>query len=406
MVRFDTKFTVSELNNKLRSTLEGSFTNICVIGEISNFHQHSSSGHIYFTLKDGKSELKCVMFRGVNQFLRFVPEDGQNVHAYGSVSIFEQRGQVQLILTLMEPVGLGDLFQSFEALKKKLSLEGLFSDGNKLTIPKIPRSVGIITSSSGAALKDVINILGRRAPHVKIFLRDSKVQGQDAAKDIVESIKDLEKDGIVDTIIICRGGGSLEDLWAFNEEIVARAIYKCTIPIISAVGHETDFTISDLVSDLRAPTPSAGAELVSLSKDEILSQFFKKIVDMEHYLSIKINSLFQSIDHMENRMVLQRPSKQIQRNNEKLIQFSERLIHDINILLSKLKDKNRFIYKQLVNLGPKQIMNRGYTIALSEKGKVIVSASDIALGDHFKLLTGNGSFEAKKISNSQNDQRC
>ena len=290
------RFTVTELNAEIRSILEGSFSDIWVTGEISNFHNHSSSGHMYFTLKDGRAELRCVMFRGANRFLRFIPENGLNVRVYGSVSVFEQRGQVQLIATLMEPAGLGDLFQAFEALKKKLAEEGLFNPEHKLSLPNFPRSVGVVTSGTGAAIRDILNVLKRRAPHVRILLRPTRVQGDGAAREIAEGIQNLEQFGSVDVVIVGRGGGSLEDLWAFNEEVVARAIYNCAIPVISAVGHETDFTISDLTADLRAPTPSAAAELVSPARDEILSQLMIHLASIERSILAKIEQLWQSMD--------------------------------------------------------------------------------------------------------------
>ncbi len=397
------RFTVTELNAEIRSTLEGSFSDIWVKGEISNFHHHPSSGHMYFTLKDGQAELRCAMFRRANRFLRFIPENGQNIRAYGSVSIFEQRGQVQFISTLMEPAGIGDLYQAFEALKKKLAVEGLFNPEHKLPLLNFPRSVGLVTSSASAALKDILNVLGRRAPHVQILLRPTKVQGDSAAKDIAEGIQDLEQYVNVDAIIIGRGGGSLEDLWAFNEEVVARAIYNCAIPIISAVGHETDFTISDLVADLRAPTPSAAAELVSPSQDEILLQLLNHFVIIERSMVTKIEQSWQIIDNLENRTILQQPWKHIQRNMEKLAQLFQRLNHGIINYLSQLKEKNSGMHKQLINLGPKQVLDRGYTIALTGQGQVIRSATDVSLGDHFTLRTGKGAFKAEKISDLHNN---
>ena len=397
------RFTVTELNAEIRSTLEGSFSDIWVKGEISNFHHHPSSGHMYFTLKDGQAELRCAMFRSANRFLRFIPENGQNIRAYGSVSIFEQRGQVQFIATLMEPAGIGDLYQAFEALKKKLAVEGLFNPEHKLPLPYFPRSGGVVTSSASAALKDILNVLGRRAPHVQIFLRPTKVQGDSAAKDIAEGIQDLEQYVNVDAVIIGRGGGSLEDLWAFNEEVVVRAIYDCAIPVISAVGHETDFTISDLVADLRAPTPSAAAELVSPSQDEILLQLLNHFGSIERSLVTKIEQSWQIIDHLENRTILQQPWKHIQRNMDKLTQLFQRLNHGTINYLAQLKEKNSGMHKQLINLGPKQVLDRGYTIALNGQGQVIRSATDVSLGDHFTLRTGKGAFKAEKISDLQNN---
>ena len=398
------RFTVTELNAEIRSILEGSFSDIWVTGEISNFHNHPSSGHMYFTLKDGQAEMRCAMFRGANRFLRFIPENGLNVRVYGSVSVFEQRGQVQLIATLMEPAGLGDLFQAFEALKKKLAEEGLFNPEHKLSLPNFPRSVGVVTSGTGAAIRDILNVLKRRAPHVRILLRPTRVQGDGAARDIAEGIQNLERCGSVDVVIVGRGGGSLEDLWAFNEEVVARTIYNCAIPVISAVGHETDFTISDLTADLRAPTPSAAAELVSPARDKILSQLLIHLASIERSILAKIEQFWQSMDHLENRVILQQPRKRIQRQVEKLALLSQRLTHGTTIYLSQLKEKNSGMHKQLINLGPDQVLDRGYAIALTDQGQAIRSASDIALGDHFELRTGKGSFEAEKISDLQNNE--
>ena len=329
------------------------------------------------------------MFRGANRFLRFIPENGLNVRVYGSVSVFEQRGQVQLIATLMEPAGLGDLFQAFEALKKKLAEKGLFNPEHKLSLPNFPRSVGVVTSGTGAAIRDILNVLKRRAPHVRILLRPTRVQGDGAARDIAEGIQNLEQCGSVDVVIVGRGGGSLEDLWAFNEEVVARAIYNCAIPVISAVGHETDFTISDLTADLR---------------DKILSQLLIHLASIERSILAKIEQFWQSMDHLENRVILQQPRKRIQRQVEKLALLSQRLTHGTTIYLSQLKEKNSGMHKQLINLGPDQVLDRGYAIALTDQGQAIRSASDIALGDHFELRTGNGSFEAEKISDLQNNE--
>ena len=256
-------FTVSELNDSISSSIRSSYSNFWIIGEISDFHHHNSSGHIYFSLKDEYSEIRSVMFRTSNQFLKFKPENGSMVKIFGSVSVFEKRGQIQLICNLMEELGLGLLFQKFDLLKKKLGKEGLFSIENKYKLPKYPESIGVLTSGSGAAFQDILKVLRTRSPQVKIYLRSSAVQGSNAGKDIVQGINDFMKFGNVELIILGRGGGSMEDLWAFNEEIVARSIARCSIPIVTGIGHETDFTIADLVADVRAPTPSAAAEIIS-----------------------------------------------------------------------------------------------------------------------------------------------
>ena len=249
MSELRSQYTVSELNTQIRHLLENSLSDIWVTGEISNFHHHPSSGHMYFTLKDGRGEMRCVMFRGANQFLKFMPNEGMEVRVYGSVTIYEQRGQVQFKVSKMEPAGLGDLFKAFEALKLSLASEGLFDSEHKKTIPKFPSTIGVVTSSSGAALRDILNVLERRAPHVNVIVRSAKVQGNGSALDISKAIIEFNEFKNVDIIIVGRGGGSIEDLWAFNEEMVARSYFESTIPIVSAVGHETDFTIADFVAD-------------------------------------------------------------------------------------------------------------------------------------------------------------
>jgi len=246
--------SVSDLNKQIKGILENSISRFWVSGEISNFIHHSS-GHMYFTLKDEKSEIRCVMFKGPNQLLHFKPENGMQILLEGEISVYEPRGQYQILVKKMEPAGIGTLYLAFEALKKQLSIEGLFDLDKKKKLPTYPQNIGIITSKTGAAVQDIFQVLHRRSPHVNIILRSTQVQGDKAANDIVEAINDMVSYNKLDVIIIGRGGGSLEDLWPFNEEPVARAIFSCPIPIISAVGHETDLSISDLVADMRAPTP-------------------------------------------------------------------------------------------------------------------------------------------------------
>ncbi|MEC9377250.1 MAG: exodeoxyribonuclease VII large subunit [Candidatus Neomarinimicrobiota bacterium] len=397
-----TSYTVSELNARIRSLLEENLSNIWVSGEISNFHHHPSSGHMYFTLKDGSAELRCVMFRGANQILRFMPENGIEVRVNGSVTIFEQRGQVQLVVRQMEPSGMGDLFKAFEAMKKMLENEGLFEPSHKKPIPKIPRKIGLVTSGSGAALRDILQILERRAPYVDVILRSTKVQGDGSATDIAEGISELKQFGSIDAIIIGRGGGSLEDLWAFNEEIVARTIFDCSIPIISAVGHETDFTITDFVSDLRSPTPSAAAELVSKSKEEIMLALEHHHQEMGISLEKRLQLAWMNVDHLENRAVLMEPRKKIKRQISHLEQFSKRLNHGIVVLLSILNDRTNALNKQVLDLGPRQVLKRGYSIAFNEKNQIIREASNLEIGESFRLKTGKGALMAEKTSDQGN----
>jgi exodeoxyribonuclease VII large subunit len=402
MSELQSQYTVSELNSQIRHLLEGSLSNIWVIGEISNFHLHPSSGHMYFTLKDTRGEMRCAMFRGNNLHLKFKPSDGMEVRLFGSVTVYEQRGQVQLKVSRMEPAGIGDLFKAFEAMKKSLRDEGIFDEDHKKSIPKFPNNIGIVTSGSGAALQDIIHVLNRRAPHVDILIRSTKVQGDGAAQDISSAIQEFNEFGLVDVIIVGRGGGSIEDLWAFNEEIVARSIFESNIPIISAVGHETDFTIADFVSDLRAPTPSVAAELSCDSSNDILNRYSELKNIMSKIVQGTIDKSWNSIDYLENRINLQQPQKIIQEQVEKIFQYRHRFMHEMDLAHTYYLDKTMALSKQLVGLGPDQVLNRGYSIAFDKFGEIIRKSTDLKIGEEFILKTGTGSLDAKKTSDISN----
>ena len=402
MSELQSQYTVSELNSQIRHLLEGSLSNIWVIGEISNFHHHPSSGHMYFTLKDTRGEMRCAMFRGNNLHLKFKPSDGMEVRLFGSVTVYEQRGQVQLKVSRMEPAGIGDLFKAFEAMKKSLRDEGIFDEDHKKSIPKFPNNIGIVTSGSGAALQDIIHVLNRRAPHVDILIRSTKVQGDGAAQDISSAIQEFNEFGLVDVIIVGRGGGSIEDLWAFNEEIVARSIFESNIPIISAVGHETDFTIADFVSDLRAPTPSVAAELSCDSSNDILNRYSELKNIMSKIVQGTIDKSWNSIDYLENRTNLQQPQKIIQEQVEKIFQYRQRFMHEMDLAHTYYLDKTMALSKQLVGLGPDQVLNRGYSIAFDKFGEIIRKSTDLKIGEEFILKTGTGSLDAKKTSDISN----
>ncbi len=389
--------SVSELTAQIKDILEGGFENIWVSGEISNF-KHHYSGHMYFTLKDDNAEIKVVMFKGFNQYLRFKPEDGMQVLASGRLSVYEQRGQYQLILKQLEPSGIGTLYLAFEALKKQLAEEGLFDIERKQALPKYPKTVGVITSKSGAAVQDIFQILERRSPFIEIILRPAKVQGDGAAKDIAEAIQDFNDYKKVDAIIIGRGGGSLENLWPFNEEVVARAISESTIPIISAVGHETDYSISDMVSDLRAPTPSAAAELVCPSVSEIADNLSGYQNRIESILSNVLERNWQKIDELNNRHSKQEPQKIIKLQRTELEKLTDRFIkstfHNQQLLNMRLKP----LTEKLLALNPKAILERGYSVAFQlPTKKIIKSSKDLDINQEFELLTSGGSFTAKKI---------
>ena len=391
-------YTVSELISKTRRVLEISFKDIWVDGEISNVHYHSS-GHIYFTLKDGSSELRCAMFKSTNRVLRFQLEDGMRIMIYGSLSIFESRGQIQFIIEKLEVSGVGALYQAYETLKNKLESEGLFSIDDKKTIKSIPKMVGIVTSGQGAALKDILNVLERRAPFLNIIVCPTRVQGDGAAEEISSAIIELSNNRNIDTIIIGRGGGSIEDLWAFNEEVLARTIYDCNIPIISAVGHETDFTIADFVSDMRAATPSVAAELVCLSKYEILQKMESSYNELITIVNGLINSKNFILKNISNQLSALQPLNKISANKKSLNHIYNTIT---KLIRYKLNNNNYDLdgyEKQLNNLGPKQVLDRGYSIATSkETNKIIRSAKSIMTGDLFSLQTREGILEAEKIS--------
>jgi len=393
--------SITELTQRLKSLIEGEFPDIWVTGEISNFHHHSS-GHMYFTLKDHRAEIKCTYFRGYNQYLKFKLEEGMQVITSGAISVYEKRGQYQLSVRQMEPAGVGTLYLAFEALKKQLQAEGLFDAQYKKPLPKFSRKIGVVSSGTSAALRDIIQVLGRRAPHIELVVRPTKVQGQGAAEDIVKGIEAFQNISEVDLLIVGRGGGSLEDLWAFNEEIVARAIFASEIPVISAVGHEVDISISDLVADLRAPTPSAGAELASLQSTEIADLAQGKFHEIRLKLQSQILEHWQNIDGIEHRLAFQAPSeKKIKQNQEKMHQLFHQMQYAIETKQKALQANLFGFEKHLISLSPESILHRGYALATLENGMLIRSQEDVETGEHFTLQTGKGRFEAKKIRNKE-----
>ena len=387
--------SVSELTLKIKSLIEPEFSGVWVKGEISNF-KHHTSGHMYFTLKDKAAELRCVMFRGLNQKIKFKPEDGMDVLIQGKVTVYEMRGQYQLIVQAMEPAGIGTLYLAFEALKKQLQSEGLFDPAKKKPLPKYPKKVGIVTSQSGAALSDMLNIFQRRAPYIELILRPTVVQGEEASRDMVNGIIELDRINTVDIIIIGRGGGSIEDLWSFNEELLARAISQCKTPIISAVGHETDITISDMVSDVRAPTPSAAAEISAPSTSELDQIISNKLNELYNFINLQLQQLWQSLDRLSDRHAFQRPNAMIERQRE----VETKLTHRLSVSLKHMISINRTKIKGLVNeinaLNPNDVLNRGYSIAFKGDGQIVRQENDIKVGESFVLKTGKGEMEAEK----------
>tara|TARA_B110000438_G_scaffold295189_1_gene337792 strand:- start:1737 stop:2927 length:1191 start_codon:yes stop_codon:yes gene_type:complete len=392
-----TLYSVSDLVSKTRALLELSFKNIYVEGEVSNVHYHSS-GHLYFVIKDSLSELKCVMFKNANSILRFRVENGMRLVSFGSLSMFEQRGQLQFVTKRIELSGVGALHQAFETLKIKLYNDGLFSNEHKLKIKKIPKKIGIITSTEGAALKDILHVLKRRSPFLEILIRPAKVQGENAAEDISNGIIELSNLDNIDAIIIGRGGGSIEDLWAFNEEALARVIFNCSVPIISAVGHETDFTISDFVSDVRAATPTEAAEIISLSKEELMTFILSFQEKLINYVNSYSNAKKNEVINILNRLMLLQPLNVIKSKQASLDGFYSFFVNHINELIELKKIRFLGTINQLQSIGPENVLRRGYSIAVNKKTKKIIRiASELSVNERFILKTSNGSLEAKKI---------
>jgi len=391
-------YTVSNLNTRIRELLEHQLTDVWVKGEISNFHHHPSSGHMYFTLKDRGGELRCTMFRMNNSYLKFKPSDGMEVRLFGLVTVYEKRGQVQLKVSIMEPIGLGDLYRSYELLKRFLNEEGLFDDKHKTKLPSYPNKIGIITSGSGSAYQDILNVLLRRAPNINVLLRSVKVQGDGAAEEIVNAIELFNKYGGIDILVLARGGGSIEDLWSFNEEKVARAIFSSSIPVISGIGHETDFTIADFVADLRAPTPSAAAELAVPLLDDLLLYLSESNNRLIRAMKTRLEQKWQIKDQMHNRISYQQPITKLERQFEKLDRLYDRSLKTINVKYDKWHQHTESLSKQLLSLGPKQVLERGYAIPFDRSGKIIRRADQISIGEAFELKTARGSLGAKKTS--------
>ena len=394
-------FSVSQITSEIKALLDGAFPAVWVEGEISNFTHHFASGHMYFTLKDEKAELRAAMFRGYNEHLKFPVENGMMVLAHGDISVYESRGQYQLLVRRMEPAGVGTLYLAFEALKKKLEGEGLFDERRKQSLPPYPFRIGIVTSGSGATIQDIRNVLSRRAPHLELILRPTLVQGNAAAEDIISAIGELEKIGDLDCIIVGRGGGSLEDLWAFNEEKVVRRIAAATVPIISAIGHETDLTLSDFSADLRAPTPSTAAELVSPALSDIRSGLDEVAWRLGEGLKNRVQSSWQQLDGQVSRYGFQQPRVLLERGTEYLNETAERLARNVRVILAMKNANHGSVSGRLSAVNPTAILERGYAIPYTLPDKRnLKSVRGVKKGDRFSLHLSDGKLESevKKIS--------
>ena len=394
----DKFFTVSEITRGIRTSLEHKFSNIDVLGEISNVRK-PSSGHIYLTLKDKNSQLQAVVFRNSASRIKFELKDGMEVVSFGSVTVYEPRGQYQLIINKIEPKGIGALQLAFQQLKEKLEKEGLFDHAHKKNIPFMPKKIGIVTSPTGAAIKDILNIIDRRFANVEILIYPVKVQGEGAAQEIAEAITELNNYSDIDVIISGRGGGSLEDLWAFNEEIVARSIYNSKIPVISAVGHEIDLTIADLVADKRALTPSEAGELVVPRKDLLIVKTEKFKTRLLQSLTGKLRLSKEKLDRIANSYAIRQPFDKFNRWQQKLDDLSQRLNLNITHALNSEREKLSGIVGKLESLSPLNVLKRGYTITTKqEDNKSLRYITDLSKGDKIKTNLSKGSIISEILS--------
>jgi exodeoxyribonuclease VII large subunit len=391
-------FTVSQITRKIRASLEHNFSNISILGEISNVRT-PGSGHVYLTLKDKSSQLQAVVFRNIANKIKFELKDGMEVISFGSVTVYEPRGQYQLIINKIEPKGIGALQLAFQQLKEKLEKEGLFDQAHKKPIPFIPQKIGIVTSPTGAAIKDILNIIDRRFANVEILLYPVKVQGEGAAQEIAEAITELNALTDIDVIIAGRGGGSLEDLWAFNEEVVARSIYNSRIPVISAVGHEIDITIADLVADKRALTPSEAGELVVPRKDLLLDMLEKLNTRLLQSLTGKLRLSKERLVRVANSYVMRQPFDRLRRWQQRLDEFAQRLNINITHALNTEREKLSGIAGKLESLSPLNVLKRGYTITTRlEDNKSLREAKGLNKGDKIKTNFSKGSVISTTLS--------
>ncbi len=392
-------FSVSQITSYLRALLDGDeiLTQVLVEGEISNFTHHSS-GHMYFTLKDKDSRLKCVMFRSKALSLQFAPRDGMSVIAQGSISVYERDGQYQLYVSSLRPAGEGKLYIAFLELKDKLEREGLFAPERKRPLPLLPRTIGIATSPTGAALQDLLSIIFRRFPCVSVLVAPTIVQGAEAPASIANSLKQLDQIPDVDVIIVGRGGGSIEELSAFNDEQVARAIFNCSKPVISAVGHETDFTIADFVADYRAATPSAAAEAVV----PVMAELELTLLALQSRLATTMQNCLlrqsQVTSDLSARLMRLHPERRLENLAQTLDGLQERLLRAMKSKLEWGSSQIQTYAARLQTLSPLAVLARGYTITLNQAGEVVRFPQQVAIGDFLETVVNQGRIYSQVIS--------
>lgn len=401
-------FTVSQLNRVVRDLLEAGLPALWLEGEISNFTHHRN-GHMYFTLKDESAEIEAVMFASQNALLQFTPADGQKVIAFGQITLYERKGRYQITVYEMRPAGIGKLQLEFERLKERLQTEGLFDARFKQPIPRFPERIGIVTSPEGAALRDILKILRERYPIVEVLLFPAKVQGEGASAEIAEAIRAANHYALkrepIDTLIVTRGGGSLEDLWAFNEEPVARAIFESSIPIISAVGHEVDITIADLVADVRAPTPTAAAQIAVPDKRELI-EFAQSVRERSQQLiSGRIDGYLLRIEMLRRSRGLHRPIQLLREHQQSLDHASELLLRTMQQRLTRHQERWHSLVQRLESVNPVSVLRRGFAVVESEAGQLVRSVEQVRVGERVKIRLHQGKLlsriEAKEADHGE-----
>lgn len=401
---------VSQINSYIRGIIDGDIllNSFFAEGEISNFKIHTA-GHIYFTLKDEKSSINCVMFKTYAESVTFDLVNGTKIIVCGYISVYEKTGQIQLYVELIEPLGKGRQYAAFEQLKLKLKNEGLFDEDKKKKIPAYPKCVGVITSGTGAAVRDIINVIKRRNPNVKIVVLPVLVQGENAPAEIISAIKDINVWEKADVVILGRGGGSAEDLWAFNDESVARSIYNSSIPIISAVGHETDFTIADLAADLRAPTPSSAAELAVPDLISVKNYYFDLRDSMADCLNGKIIYARERLNHILNRNVMQNPHEIISIKRKTVIDLYKTINKEIEHKLTISRNRLHSELKSLENISPLKVISRGYVLARDKKGSVVTNVNNIEINDRIQFQFRDGytvaTINEKRLGDSDGEEK-
>ncbi len=385
--------TVSEITRQIKFSLESKFPRVWIQGEISNFKQHTS-GHLYFSLKDEGAQISATMWRSRAASLIVPPEDGMNVVARGSITVYPPRGNYQIDVDQIQPLGIGELQLAFERLKQKLAAEGLFAEERKKPLPEYPERIGIVTSPTGAAIRDLLSVLSRRMPAVEVILSPVRVQGSGAAEEIAEAVGDLNRYAGVDLIIVGRGGGSLEDLWAFNEEVVARAIAASKIPIVSAVGHEIDFTIADFVADLRAPTPSVAAELVVRDRNDLIEDVANFYYTLNNLIERRTSELHERIGHLLKSYSFNRPVDLVREYSQRLDDVDRGVRTVFAHRMERHRERFSSTRHRLEALSPRAVLKRGYTI-VRKADAVVTSAKKLVHGDSARVQFHDGEIDTK-----------